>query len=375
MGVALLKFRDGLSTGTAGVAFPTAFGQDLIIENATSGGGSGIASWRITLCQAPPGCARERRPFVDPLSSFVIAESASSSLPQATLTSLGAGFYGCYRIMMEVWTGTSYTGTKDTDIRNAGVPTPNKGIILPPFQLEPEPLVQGLPGSKPNEMNFGSQYWGWSGPQYDVSLYPWRLVNEALLLIDTAGGGGPPLIHAVLSGLGQTAFTLPDAPTSGTVIMAVNGIVQSTSDFSVVGALVTYSGISLPTGASVVFYYWVSTGSGGGSGSYSVIVASHTLASGANADVTPLGWQATNVGRWDSPAAATVSGIAAITGTGMALKKLYNVGSYNITLQHENSGSLAANRLIIPGAVDLIVEPDDVVDMFYDSITTRWRVG
>ena len=79
--------------------------------------------------------------------------------------------------------------------------------------------------------------------------------------------------------------------------------------------------------------------------------------------------------RLDSPAAASITGLVAVTSVDRRMKKLYNVGSYNITLKHQDTGSTAANRLIIPGATDLVLAPDDVVDVSYDLTTARWRVG
>lgn len=111
------------------------------------------------------------------------------------------------------------------------------------------------------------------------------------------------------------------------------------------------------------------------SGSYEDTSINHTLASGANNDVSPTGWAGANMVRLDSPAAASITGLVAVTSVDRRMKKLYNVGSYNITLKHQDTGSTAANRLIIPGATDLVLAPDDVVDVSYDLTTARWRVG
>ena len=106
---------------------------------------------------------------------------------------------------------------------------------------------------------------------------------------------------------------------------------------------------------------------------YSVIDAS--LLSGANNDVNPTGWAGASAVRLSSPADAEITGFAAVLSTDVLQRKLYNVGSYNITLKHQNAGSSAANRLIIPGGADLVMSPDDVVDLFYDVTSQRWRIG
>jgi hypothetical protein len=112
-----------------------------------------------------------------------------------------------------------------------------------------------------------------------------------------------------------------------------------------------------------------------GTGSYEDVSINHSLASGANNDVSPTGWAGANMARLDSPAAASITGLVAVTSVDRRVKKLYNVGTYDITLKHQDTGSTAANRLIIPGATDLVLAPNDVVDVSYDLTTARWRVG
>ena len=104
-------------------------------------------------------------------------------------------------------------------------------------------------------------------------------------------------------------------------------------------------------------------------------VIDHSLSSGTNNDVNPTDWIGAGVVRFDSPAAADITGLTAILATDVLQRKIYNIGSFNITLKHQDAGSVAANRLIIPGYADLIIAPDDVVDLFYDITTARWRVG
>lgn len=204
MGVALIKFSDGLNAGTAGRAFLTASGQDLVIENDTSGPGSSIASWRITLAFAPVGTARERRPFIDPLSSWVIEENANGDTPSATLTNLEAGFPGSYRIILEVWTDTNFKGIRDVDIRNAIILTPISLLVIPPYQKDPDPLPLEGVGAKPDEMNLEDQRWGWAGPDYDAGQYPWRMVSEALKKLDNVPTSGVPDSRQVIAGAGLT---------------------------------------------------------------------------------------------------------------------------------------------------------------------------
>lgn len=49
-----------------------------------------------------------------------------------------------------------------------------------------------------------------------------------------------------------------------------------------------------------------------------------------------------------------------------------NVGSFNINIVN-NSTSTAANRIITGIGTDLVIPPDQILNLIYDSTTTRWR--
>lgn len=53
---------------------------------------------------------------------------------------------------------------------------------------------------------------------------------------------------------------------------------------------------------------------------------------------------------------------------------IINVGSFNITVNHEDAGSLAANRVLNPGGASLVLVPNQSSQMWYDSVASRWRV-
>lgn len=178
--VALLRFRDALNTGANGNAFVSAVAQDVIIENSVN---TDVLSWRIWLVYAPPGSAREIKSGIDPFT--LLASNSSSTTPSATLTNLEAGFYGCYRIMLEVFDAPNFGGNLNVDIRNIAVLTTNRKIIIPPYQLVPAQLpVTGsnLPGEKPNELNFDGQPYGWAGDESALH----RGLNKLLLELDTS---------------------------------------------------------------------------------------------------------------------------------------------------------------------------------------------
>jgi hypothetical protein len=53
---------------------------------------------------------------------------------------------------------------------------------------------------------------------------------------------------------------------------------------------------------------------------------------------------------------------------------LINFGSFDLVLGHQDTGSLAANRIISPTGVDLILGPDESAHLWYDGTTARWRI-
>jgi hypothetical protein len=52
---------------------------------------------------------------------------------------------------------------------------------------------------------------------------------------------------------------------------------------------------------------------------------------------------------------------------------LYNVGTFNITLKHDNASSTAGNRLLTETGGDLIIGPGRYAQLVYDGTSSRWR--
>lgn len=197
MGVALLKFSQGAVIGGDGRALVVVIGATpVIIENSDN---AGVGSYKIELLYAPPDRTTPSGyslvPGVD--APYVIA--SGNGTPNGSLDMSEVGIYGCYRIRLTVWPQPNQVGVPDVDIRNVGVLTPNRKLILPPYQKFPNPLPLDGVGAKPDELNFEGQGFGWSGPEYDAGTYPWRLVNEALREIDAAVAT-PPSIQTVWLG-------------------------------------------------------------------------------------------------------------------------------------------------------------------------------
>jgi hypothetical protein len=52
---------------------------------------------------------------------------------------------------------------------------------------------------------------------------------------------------------------------------------------------------------------------------------------------------------------------------------IINVGANDVRLDHQNTGSAAANRFINPSGADTDIPPDGAVTLWYDSTNSRWR--
>lgn len=170
---ALIKYTQNAVVGTGGEAYLGATGLLVTVENDDN---TDVLSWEIELLYARPGSTLATPPGVP-----VLLASASSSTPSATFT---PDIPGSYRIRLTVYDTAGFTGVSDIDIRNFIVPLPDKGTILPPYQKLPDPLPLSGPGSKPDEMNYGGQAFGWSGDDNLVA----KGVNETLAVVDELVG-------------------------------------------------------------------------------------------------------------------------------------------------------------------------------------------
>lgn len=89
----------------------------------------------------------------------------------------------------------------------------------------------------------------------------------------------------------------------------------------------------------------------------------------------PTGLDTAERVRLSSDASRDISGIASAAAT-LAAKRLYNVGSFDIVLKHEDvAETTAANRLLSFTGADVTLQPDDNIEIWYDSTTARWRLG
>lgn len=75
--------------------------------------------------------------------------------------------------------------------------------------------------------------------------------------------------------------------------------------------------------------------------------------------------------RASTDASRDLTGISSPT-AGQAVL-LCNVGSFDLVLVHDLT-STAANRFLCPGSVNFTLNPNDSVRLWYDSVSSRWRV-
>ena len=86
--------------------------------------------------------------------------------------------------------------------------------------------------------------------------------------------------------------------------------------------------------------------------------------------------------RLSGTAARDITGVAPPSGGSHVdgrMIRIYNVGSFNLTLKHNSSSSTAANRFFCIQSVDIIVAANDFAELIYDSTNNGsgaagWRV-
>jgi hypothetical protein len=86
----------------------------------------------------------------------------------------------------------------------------------------------------------------------------------------------------------------------------------------------------------------------------------------------PTNWNNRSMFRVTPSAAWTLTGAFAVDSS---RRTIFNVSSTNtLTLAHESASSTAANRFICPNNTNYVIQPNAAVDIWYDSVSQRWRV-
>jgi hypothetical protein len=70
-------------------------------------------------------------------------------------------------------------------------------------------------------------------------------------------------------------------------------------------------------------------------------------------------------------AGTTITGFAG--GVNGRLLTIVNLGNPNVTLLHEDGGSVAGNRIITKGGGAIVIPSDGILSLIYDATAARWR--
>jgi len=235
--VALIVFDQG-GPGTAGQAFEgTLAGGAVTVTNDDD---TDVSTYTLTMLDVPPG-------------SSVPLGVLSTGAPPST-----AGFTpdvaGSYRVQLEVSDGSLV----NTDIRCFGIRNA-RGIIVPPYQRNPDPLPllgTGIFGEKPDEQNYGGQARGWAGNRSSGQLeqffqtyddFPYQMVtatpfvvsptDEPLYVVNMTTIASDAVINTPTSGWrtgqhlrvhawGNTAYTLTINPPAGHTFDGLSSLVM-----------------------------------------------------------------------------------------------------------------------------------------------------
>jgi hypothetical protein len=78
--------------------------------------------------------------------------------------------------------------------------------------------------------------------------------------------------------------------------------------------------------------------------------------------------------RLSTDAARAVTGLS-ISQVDGQFCEVWNVGSFNLTLTNESASSTAANRFTNVTGADIVLAPNEIARLRYDSTSARWRVS
>lgn len=84
--------------------------------------------------------------------------------------------------------------------------------------------------------------------------------------------------------------------------------------------------------------------------------------------------------RLTTDASRALSGLG-LTGTSLfaalsgEIHQIWNVGTHNLVLLHQNAGSSAANRFLMDTGANITLLPNEGCCLWYDGVTSRWRVS
>jgi hypothetical protein len=215
--------------------------------------------------------------------------------------------------------------------------------------------------------------------EYDASFFPapsgggggvssWNDLTDRPF---SSVGSGLSVVSGVLAV--SYSYSLPVATASvlGGVKQGSNVTIAADGTISVAAPVTSLSYSSL-TGVPSTFApstHASTHQTGGADAVSSVVVTPASLAADQNDWAIGTG----DVFRVAGTAARNITGIAAGT-SGLAIL-LVNVGTFALTLKHQNASSAATNRITVPWAGDCVLAANGgAVVLVYDSTSSTWRV-
>lgn len=193
-----------------------------------------------------------------------------------------------------------------------------------------------------------------------------------------------------VSNRGTGAYSYLDA-TSGTLVIAYQANL-SISFWSISGStgwLSTYNdayrlhwpGSGLLSNAGAILS--ITGGSTSGTSTGGSLAFTSSSPSGYSANQNDLVLTGSAFQRLSGTAARDITGVAPPSGGSHVdgrMMRIYNVGSFNLTLKHNSTSSTATNRFFCVQSADIVLAPNDYAELIYDSTDNGrggagWRVA
>lgn len=203
-----------------------------------------------------------------------------------------------------------------------------------------------------------------------ISISPnYNTNNGGVLWYRTSDGAEIARINCSNTANGSLTFDCPFSFTfnqqttfGGSIAIISNGIIT----FGV-----SYNGAMKTAGRGTIGIYELYDCSNGGSLAFKASTPAEITTSQNNYVLTGSAFQ-----RLNCTAASDITGVAPPGGSHVdgRMITIHNVGTAKITLKHDSSSSIAANRFITPTAGDIVLGPNRIVQAIYDETSTRWRL-
>jgi hypothetical protein len=199
-----------------------------------------------------------------------------------------------------------------------------------------------------------------SGSRFASSLL--IRASEAVTLTGLTGGTPNKIVWLI----NQSAFT---------VSLTANDANSSAENrFAAAATIAAGTMIQLCYNADLALWIPLSGGSSSGAGPVILnsVISPAALAAGATSDYAPTDYLTSSVMRLTPNAAGSTLNSIVAPANGLQIV-VFNVGAGDLTFAH-NTGATAANRFACPGSVDYTVIANGRATIWYDVVSTRWRV-